>query len=169
MTGISTGKKKINRRDFFGVTWGIALLGLFGQAGLALFRFLRPVTGLGEFGGDVIAGNIDEFSPGTVSAIIKARCNIVRLEDGGVLAIWQRCTHLGCTVPWREEEGVFNCPCHSSLFSRVGEVLDGPAPRPLDLFPVRIEGSDLIIDTGTVLTRQEYDPSHVFYPDEVQE
>ncbi len=156
----------INRRNFLGVAWGVATVGLFGQAGLALYQFLRPLSGRGEFGGMVVAGNIDEFPPGTVSYIIKGRCYIVRLEDGGVLALWQRCTHLGCTIPWREAEGMFICPCHSSLFDRVGVVVDGPAPRPMDYFKVSMVEGQLVVDTGTPLTRQEFDESQVYYPDE---
>lgn len=156
---------KLNRRNFLGIAWGAAAVGLFGQAGVALFQFMRPLSGRGEFGGMVVAGNIDEFPPGTVSYILKGRCYIVRLEDGGVLALWQRCTHLGCTIPWREAVGMFNCPCHSSLFDRVGVVVDGPAPRPMDYFKVNIVEDQLIVDTGTPLTRQEFDESQVFYPE----
>ena len=50
---------KINRRNFLGVAWGVTTVGLFGQAGLALYQFLRPLSGRGEFGGMVVAGNID--------------------------------------------------------------------------------------------------------------
>jgi cytochrome b6-f complex iron-sulfur subunit len=78
--------------------------------------------------------------------------------------MWHRCTHLGCTVPWREDEGQFHCPCHSSLFNPVGEVTGGPAPRPLDLFPVSQEGDNLVVDTGRPIVRQAYDPSQAFYP-----
>ena len=156
---------KINRRKFLGVAWGVATVGLFGQAGLALYQFLRPLSGRGEFGGVVVAGNIDEFPPGTVTYILKGRFYIVRLEDGGVLALWQRCTHLGCTIPWREAQGMFICPCHSSLFNRVGVVVDGPAPRPMDYFMVSMIEDELMVDTSTPLTRQEFDESQVYYPE----
>lgn len=45
-----------------------------------------------------------------------------------------RCTHLGCTVNWKEDERVFSCPCHDANFDAEGTVLDGPPPRPLDRF-----------------------------------
>jgi cytochrome b6-f complex iron-sulfur subunit len=76
-----------------------------------------------------------------------------------MLALWQRCTHLGCSVPWREDEGQFHCPCHSSLYNRVGEVLGGPAPRPLDIFPIEIVDGQLSVDTGKPISRDKYDPS----------
>jgi menaquinol-cytochrome c reductase iron-sulfur subunit len=49
------------------------------------------------------------------------------------------CTHLGCGYRWENDQKVFMCPCHGSVFSIDGQVLAGPAPRPLDTLPVKIE------------------------------
>ena len=154
----------MTRRQFLGFAWVATIAGLVGQAGIGLLRFLKPTKPQGGFGGQVVVGELEEFPPGSVSYILRARCYIVRLGDGGVLALWQRCTHLGCTVPWREEQDQFNCPCHSSLFNRQGEVTGGPAPRPLDFFPVRLEDGKLIIDTGKPTQRRQFDLAQVFYP-----
>ena len=51
-----------------------------------------------------------------------------------LLILNSRCTHLSCTVNWKEEEGIFLCPCHDASFGQEGEVLDGPPPRPLDRY-----------------------------------
>ena len=163
MTTKPAAERAVNRRQFLAWAWAVSLVGLFGQAGLGLLQFFRPRPAPGGFGGDVVAGSIDEFAPGEVSYILRGRAYISRLEDGGFLALWQRCTHLGCTVPWREDEGVFHCPCHSSLFDRKGEVLGGPAPRPLDLFPLRAEEGRLVIETGRPIVRSQFDPSQVYY------
>jgi cytochrome b6-f complex iron-sulfur subunit len=157
-------KTNLSRREFVGIAWGIALVGLFGQAGLALLQFFKPRITPGGFGGEVVAGNVEEFQPGTVNYVRKGRFYVVREEDGGVLALWQRCPHLGCTVPWREDQDQFNCPCHSSLFNRQGEVIGGPAPRPMDLFPVRLQDSRLVVDTSQPIQRQQFEDSQVFYP-----
>ncbi len=156
-------KKKFNRREFLGIGLAASLVGLFGQAGIALFNFFKPRIEPGTFGGVVIAGQVDEFEPGTVSHILGGRCYISRLEDGGFLALWQRCPHLGCTVPWQGEEDLFNCPCHSSLFNTVGEVLSGPAPRPLDLFPIEIIDNQILVNTGDPIRRESFEPSQVTY------
>jgi cytochrome b6-f complex iron-sulfur subunit len=157
--------RTVNRRQFIGAAWATAVVGLLGQAGYALFRFMKPNVPPGGFGSEVVAGNLAEFEPGTVTYVLGARSYISRLEDGGFLALWQRCTHLGCTVPWRPEEDQFNCPCHSSLFDRVGDVTGGPAPRPMDLFPISIVDGKLIVDTGDVIERSDFDPSQIMYPD----
>ena len=68
------------------------------------------------------------------------------INAGGFLALARRCTHLGCTVPWVEDEDRFVCPCHASAFDITGDVLSPPAPRPLDIFAVRIENDIVKVD-----------------------
>jgi cytochrome b6-f complex iron-sulfur subunit len=158
-SNLKSQPQPVPRRRFLGWAFGVSLVGLFGQAGVALFQFFKPRVEPGTFGGEVVAGQVGEFQPGTVSHISKGRFYISRLEDGRMLALWQRCTHLGCTVPWRQDEGQFHCPCHSSLFNTRGEVLGGPAPRPLDIFPIAIADGQVVVDTGKPITRSKYDPS----------
>lgn len=158
----SQGKdRRINRRQFLGIGLAVSTAALFGQAGVALLNFFKPRIEPGAFGGIVVAGQVEEFEPGTVSHVLGGRCYISRLEDGGFLALWQRCTHLGCTIPWREAEGQFNCPCHSSLFDTVGEVISGPAPRPMDLFPIEIVEDQVLVNTGEPIQRDRFEPSQV--------
>ncbi|MBI4772415.1 MAG: Rieske 2Fe-2S domain-containing protein [Chloroflexi bacterium] len=162
---IPTSKPQLlRRREFLAWAWGVSLVGLFGQAGAALFQFFKPRLEPGGFGGEVVAGTPEEFKPGTISHVQRGHFYISRLEDGGVLALWHRCTHLGCTVPWREDEGQFHCPCHSSLFNRQGEVIGGPAPRPLDTFPVSLKDGKLVVDTGQPVERQKFEPAQTFRP-----
>ena len=158
-------KSILNRRDFINWLWGLSLIGLFGQATAAVLQFLKPRIPSGAFGGGVDAGALGEFEPGTVSYVQKGRFYISRLEDGGFLALWQRCTHLGCTIPWREDLGQFNCPCHSSLFDTNGDVIGGPAPRPMDRFSISVEDGRLIIDTSQPIEPLAIEPSDLFYVD----
>ena len=153
----------VSRKEFIGITWLFSLLALFGQAGIGLIRFITPRIDPGGFGGKVTAGRVEEFLPGTVSRIQKGRFYLSRLEDGGFLALWQRCTHLGCTVPWLEAEERFHCPCHSSIFSSKGTVISGPAPRPMDLFPIEIIEGAVVVDTGSPLQRDDLDDSQIIY------
>lgn len=156
-------KPDFSRRRLLGFAWVASLVALVGQFGTALFGFLKPRIEQGGFGGKVVAGQADEFQPGTVSHVQKGRFFISRLEDGATLALWHRCTHLGCAVPWREEEGVFHCPCHSSIFTTTGEVVSGPAPRPLDLFSVEVVDGQVVVDTGNPIQRDRFEPSQLTY------
>jgi cytochrome b6-f complex iron-sulfur subunit len=79
---------------------------------------------------------------------------VVKDSDGTYwIALYQRCVHLGCTVPFRDDCVSFKCPCHGSHYNVSGEWLDGPAPKSLDRFVVSFSGSDVIVDTGTVNTK----------------
>ncbi len=61
-------------------------------------------------------------------------------EDGTSFTIFDAtCTHLACSVHWEEDKNHFACPCHAGIFSREGEVLDGPPPRPLVKLETKLE------------------------------
>ncbi len=70
--------------------------------------------------------------------------------EQGIVAIYQKCVHLGCRVPWCQSSQWFECPCHGSKYSRVGEKKGGPAPRGLDQWVVTISGTKITIDTSGV-------------------
>lgn len=69
----------------------------------------------------------------------------------GVLALYQKCPHLGCRVPQCSQSQQFECPCHGSTYSNAGEYLRGPAPRGMDLFATRIVDGQVIVDTSEVI------------------
>jgi cytochrome b6-f complex iron-sulfur subunit len=69
------------------------------------------------------------------------------------IALYQRCVHLGCTVPFRDDCDSFKCPCHGSHYNVTGEYLDGPAPRSLDRFAFSFSGGDIMVDTGSLNQR----------------
>jgi cytochrome b6-f complex iron-sulfur subunit len=149
----------ISRRSFLGIAWGGSLALLMGQALIGLLNYLRPVSS-GGFGGLIYAGKVEEFAINSVNRILAGRFFIARSEEG-FLALWQKCPHLGCAVPWVEEEGQFHCPCHGSLFDRNGVVLGGPAPRPLDTFQVSIRSGEVWVDTSKPIERSDFDPSQI--------
>ncbi len=154
------GRKRISRRQFVGLLWGGALLAVMGQAAAALINFLTPRIKPGAFGGRVKAGKVAEFAADSVTYFREARFYLLRL-DQGYLALSRKCTQLGCVVSWVEADGHFFCPCHSAIFNRQGEVLSGPPPRPMDLFPIEVEGDDLYVDTSTAIQRERFKESQV--------
>ena len=130
--------------------------------------FLRPSEKQVHDSGattSMAAGPVDSFQPGTVTAFPRGRFYLARLADGGFLALSRRCTHLGCTVPWVEEEKRFLCPCHSSAFDIHGDVLRSPAARALDLFGVSIENEIVQVDTGRTIKRNQFKQEQVVYPE----
>lgn len=124
--------------------------------------FLRPHRrDPGDDGGVVVAGPLERFDRGSVTAFPKGKFYLARLEDGGFLALSRRCTHLGCTVPWDTDSNLFVCPCHASAFDITGEVLSPPAPRPLDLHPVRIENGIVKVNTAERIKRSAFATAQV--------
>ena len=109
------------------------------------------------------AGPVNSFQPNTVTVFRGGRFYLTRLEDGGFIAISLRCTHLGCSIEWEAEKKRFICPCHSSAFEMNGDVLNPPAPKALDYYPVIIENGMIKVDVGTKLQRERYRKDQIVY------
>ncbi len=75
----------------------------------------------------------------------KSTAWVVKLGGNQVVAFGPQCTHLGCAYHWDEAKTEFICPCHSSIFSIDGKVVAGPAPRPLDRYQTRMDGTKLML------------------------
>ena len=163
MTATPAQPEETSRSDFLKIAWaGLGAL-VAAEAGAMALTFSLPRIAEGEFGSIVTAGAVDDFPPNTVTPFNQGRFYVSRLEDGGFLALYRKCTHLGCTVPWEQSRQQFICPCHASAFDAKGDVLNPPAPRALDLFPVIIEDGMVKVDTGTVIQRDKFDASQVAY------
>jgi len=97
---------------------------------------------------------------GDVVAVREGKYYLTRSEDG-LMALYWRCVHLGCTVPWNAAEGKFMCPCHASVYDINGQNIAGPAPRPLDMMAITIQpDGTVLVDTGKITERRHHDPSH---------
>ncbi|MBI2958383.1 MAG: Rieske 2Fe-2S domain-containing protein [Chloroflexi bacterium] len=162
--------ERINRRVFLGrACWAIAGV-LAAESAGALGVSLRPFLVQGGFGSKLKIGGVDEIRAipvGTVVPFAEQRFFLSHVESG-FIALYRKCTHLGCVVPWVPDEpsedglakkGRFNCPCHGSMFDRFGVVHAGPAPRPLDIFPITVEGKDVWVDTGAAIQRSGFEES----------
>jgi cytochrome b6-f complex iron-sulfur subunit len=166
----SRESRSLSRRQFLGKMWWGATGLLLLEAAGGLVASLWPRIKAGAFGSKVSVGSLEEVRAipvGTVIYFPEARFYLSRV-DSGLIALYRKCTHLGCVVPWRDDEqsedglaggGRFNCPCHASIFDRYGEVKGGPAPRPLDLFPITLEQGEVKVDTGTIIERAAFEPS----------
>ncbi|MFP3883717.1 MAG: ubiquinol-cytochrome c reductase iron-sulfur subunit [Actinomycetota bacterium] len=181
---VSTEESGVSRRQFFNraitATFG-SFLGLFGLYGLAFFW--PRLTG--GFGSDVDAGALDDLADestnpdGTIGPVFvpEARAYVVpapdslsdqfegrNVEAGGFMALFQRCVHLGCRVPWCATSIGFECPCHGSKYNSIGEYNAGPAPRNLDRFVVELQDDRFIIRTGTIIETPRATRMTVPYP-----
>ena len=156
--------KKISRKEFMNLVWGAVGVVAATELSLVGLRFLSPRSVEGEFGGTFNLGNYDQYPVGSVTPVEAGRFYLIRLPDGGFLAVYRRCTHLGCAVPFDQSSGQFVCPCHGSEFTMDGNVLNQPAPRPLDIFALSItQNGEIIVDTSMPIERDAPSPEHITY------
>jgi len=156
-----SGNGSPTRRRILAVLAGtLGLVALAEMAWIAL-AFMRPRGRRRGAVGMIVAGPVDRFAPGSVTAFPEGRFYLARLKDGGFLALDRTCTHLGCTVPWVASQERFVCPCHASAFDIRGDVLSPPAPRALDLLPVRIENGIVKVETGRPIRRRRFQRDQV--------
>jgi len=141
-------KKLIERRKFLSTLWKWGF-GLVAAAGLwTSWDVLQPASPSG-FGGKIKDGSPAEIPSDSVVTVTEAQAHLTKNGDE-VVALWWRCPHLGCRVPWCESAGEFECPCHGSRFNRIGEYRAGPAPRGMSRFDVEVVDNTVVIDTGSI-------------------
>ena len=164
----------VTRRQFFNrsiiLVMGLALTSF----GAAVIAYLWP-TPKGGFGSKIRVGNVSD-----VTAKIEASAGFLYLAEGrmwitqypssalekakkvypasmmagleaGVIAMYQKCPHLGCRVPSCATSQWFECPCHGSQYNQVGEKKGGPAPRGMDHFAMEVSGGVLTVNTGQII------------------
>ena len=166
---VPNGPTSIGRRWFLRIAV-LGSLGALATQSIACFVHYYFPTRVGTFGGKVLAGKLEDFKLGEPTYVRDGKFYISRVPDG-LLALYQKCPHLGCVVPWHPDDptedqiapkGRFNCPCHGSIYNRFGVRVAGPAPRPMDIMGVGVENGNVVVDTGKITQRTEYQPSQAF-------
>ena len=159
------GQPLVSRRTVLRVGFWTSLGAVVAGAAACGLDLIYP-RGVTGFGGKVTVGDVSQFPPGSKTKVAEGRFWLVHLteEQGGpgLLALWWKCPHLGCTVPWREEfvwpdpvtgapkRGWFRCPCHGSTYTDAGIRVFGPAPRSLDTMELTINNGRITVDTGKI-------------------
>jgi cytochrome b6-f complex iron-sulfur subunit len=153
-------KKPISRRRLMAYAWIGAAAIVMGELIGGTFAFLWPRRKGPKVETVFIAGKVTDFKVGEVIPFRKERTFILRTE-GGFLAISAICTHLHCIVNWNEMLKKFECPCHGAKFNQNGEVLEGPPPRPLDLYKLQIVAGNVVVDRTSPIERSKFEPSQI--------
>jgi len=158
--------KRLSRRGFIRYLW-IALISVsILEVATVLIAFL---TSGGRKSAKMmkaelkVLGRLEDIPNGSVTAFRSDKLYLVRMTDGGLLALSLQCTHLGCAITWNKDSGEFDCPCHASSFSMGGEVISPPAPRALDTYPLRIEGGLIKVKLNKSTKRNSFNQSQLTY------
>ncbi len=183
---ISEEEAGITRRQFLTKALRISFGAFAGIQVISYLGFIWPKVS-GGFGSKIDAGSIEDIKDQIFQAdgsvipafIPSARAYVLPLDataaansqfssgstvTDGLVAVYQRCVHLGCRVPWCNSSQGFECPCHGSKYNMIGEYFAGPAPRNLDRFNVTNANGRLIIDTGTIIESPRAPGMSVKYP-----
>lgn len=191
---ISAIELGVTRRKFLNrAAYGLFGGGFLSILGLSILDFMWPKL-KGGFGTKVNVGILDDLrsqvvpGDGTIHPLFlpEAQTWLVPMEaaqvpgssfeglpvlagaegdEPGLMALWQKCVHLGCRVPDCSSSQGFECPCHGSKYNYHGEYEGGPAPRNLDRFTVEVDDTgNLVIDTGAVIETPRASHKTIAYP-----
>lgn len=181
---VSPEESGVTRRQFFNRAMNATFFSFMGGLGIYSLAFFWPKLS-GGFGTDVDAGAVSDianqvFAPdGSIIPLFvpEGRAYVVPspaalseqfagkgVEANGLMALFQRCVHLGCRVPWCAPSQGFECPCHGSKYDSIGEYFAGPAPRNLDVFGVEVVNGRFIIKTGSIIETPRAQTLSVKYP-----
>lgn len=191
---ISAEELGVTRRKFLNrAAYGLFVGGFLAPLGLQILDFMWPKLS-GGFGTKVNLGVLDDLrtkvvpGDGSITPLFvpEAQTWLVPMEESelpgssfeglpvvvgteggntGLMALWQKCVHLGCRVPDCSSSQGFECPCHGSRYNYHGEYEGGPAPRNLDRFVVSVDGAgNMIADTGAVVETPRATHKTIAYP-----
>jgi cytochrome b6-f complex iron-sulfur subunit len=171
MEALGVTRRQFLNRAILGVT-GLSVAGF----GTAMVGFLWPTLQAGGFGSVINIGKVADINATIATKVpfyspqARAYINPYPVADAvnatksgaypdpiingmkqGYVALYQKCVHLGCRVPWCSSSQWFECPCHGSQYNRVGEKKGGPAPRGLDRFALAVNSDGTMsVNTQTV-------------------
>lgn len=174
--------RKVARRSFLRVS-AFAGLTLFVGGMLSSFLGFFNLRGPSGFGAPVtVAASRIPEQGGSPVRVPEGKFYLVNLEPGegdvnelgatgGLLSLYWKCPHLGCTVPWRPSfngaqvnfpgiVGWFRCPCHGSTYSKAGVRVFGPAPRSMDTFLTTVNADGSVTVNTSALTSGAAEPAN---------
>lgn len=174
--------RRFGRRGVLRAAFWASLAAMLGGGAASLLNSIYP-RGVSGFGGAVAVPAAAIPEPGGAPRqILEGRCYLVHLlpdegrvaEDaepapGGLVALWWKCPHLGCTVPWKEgftspqfdplnRRGFFNCNCHGSTYTKAGALVKGPASRAMDTMEIEVGRDGVVVRTDKIVKGDNSNP-----------
>lgn len=140
-----------SRRGFLNWLLGTSIGGLLVVMGIPVGRYLIPPEASESATATVRLPFKPEEIPPNTAKIFKFGNQpgiLVRTPAGELRAFSATCTHLSCTVQYREELGHIWCACHNGHFDLTGQNIAGPPPRPLEAFVVNETADQIIVSKG---------------------
>ena len=114
-------------------------------------RYIIPPPVAESTDRSVVAAKADELknNTGKIFKFGSKPALLVRTADGTFRAFTAVCTHLNCTVQYRDDIHQIWCACHNGIYDLEGRNVSGPPPRPLEMFEVHVQGEDVVVTRST--------------------
>jgi cytochrome b6-f complex iron-sulfur subunit len=144
----------VRRRRLLDWLLGVSALGTTAAIVYPIVRFVfPPPRPKGRSKGAVLVARVGELAPGSgkVFPLGTRPAILVHTPDDKWRAFSARCTHLSCTVRYRDDMHLVWCPCHDGRFDLAGKNVGGPPPRPLPEHPVVIRGDEVYVTEAAEL------------------
>ncbi len=137
----------MRRRTFVELLLGSGFLASAAAFLYPVVRFLIPprMSDLGSSA--VIAARVGELKPnsGRIFRFGNRPGLLIRTSSGEYRAMSATCTHLSCTVQFKEDTREVWCACHNGKYDLNGRNISGPPPRPLEAFDVQVRGDEIFV------------------------
>jgi Rieske Fe-S protein len=139
--------KPVSRRRLLDVLLGTSFVAWFASVCYPTVRYLMPVEGAEAKVTSVKVGMKGDMEPnsGKIFRMGNKPGLLIRTPAGEFRAFIAICTHLDCTVQYKEDEGVIWCACHNGRYNLQGINISGPPPRPLDPLDVTLKGDEIYV------------------------
>ncbi|GAB4174844.1 MAG: Rieske 2Fe-2S domain-containing protein [Calditrichia bacterium] len=137
----------MDKRSFIKKFLGISVAGTLASIIYPVSRYLIPPKREESEAQSVIAGKVDDFLPnsGQIIKFGNKPALLVRTERGEFRAFIAICTHLDCTVQFRDNKQDIWCACHNGIYDLYGKNVSGPPPKPLTPLVVNVRGDKVVV------------------------
>lgn len=147
-TSAASGERPApGRRRLLGFLLGSSLAASLASILYPILKFVLPPPTAESETDTVVAAAANELAPDTAKIFRFGQhpALLVRLPDGEYRAFSATCTHLNCTVQFRQREHDIWCACHNGVYDLHGRNLSGPPPRPLEDYDVHVRGEEIVV------------------------
>ena len=147
---MNTSTTSSGRRGFLNYLLGTGTIATLGAILYPIIRFMVPPKVVESSASSVVAAKVAEMKPnqGRIFKFGSKPALLLQTPEGEYRAFSAICTHLDCTVQYRQDERLIWCACHNGRYDLTGKNVSGPPPRPLEEFTVNVRGGEIIVSRG---------------------
>ena len=140
-------EKPKSRRSFLNTILSSSVAALFVSVVYPVIRYLIPPKDTAHIANSVVAATVNELKPnsGKIFRFGRRPAILIKTAQGELRAFTAVCTHLDCTVQYRDDIEHIWCACHNGHYDLYGRNIQGPPPRPLTQFAVAVQGDKVIV------------------------